>query len=85
MTSSNVKAAQAEAFHVTGDYDELAPDGSVRANSRDLSMRLLIVEDNEELAGLLTKGLRTAGYEAQLRIPAAQCVRVLRNITLQKD
>lgn len=27
-------------------------------------MRLLIVEDNEELAGLLAKGLKTAGYEA---------------------
>ncbi len=29
-------------------------------------MRLLIVEDNEELAELLAKGLRTAGYEADL-------------------
>src|ERR1700749_486241 len=29
-------------------------------------MRLLIVEDNEELAGLLAKGLKTAGYEADL-------------------
>jgi DNA-binding response OmpR family regulator len=29
-------------------------------------MRLLIVEDNEELAELLAKGLRTAGYEADI-------------------
>jgi len=29
-------------------------------------MRLLIVEDNEELADLLAKGLKTAGYEADL-------------------
>src|SRR5215813_2523609 len=29
-------------------------------------MRLLIVEDNEELAELLAKGLRTAGYEADM-------------------
>jgi len=29
-------------------------------------MRLLIVEDNEELAGLLAKGLKTAGYECDL-------------------
>jgi len=29
-------------------------------------MRLLIVEDNEELAELLAKGLRTAGYEADV-------------------
>jgi DNA-binding response OmpR family regulator len=29
-------------------------------------MRLLIVEDNEELAELLTKGLKTAGYEADM-------------------
>ena len=29
-------------------------------------MRLLIVEDNEELAGLLAKGLKTAGYEADV-------------------
>jgi DNA-binding response OmpR family regulator len=29
-------------------------------------MRLLIVEDNEELAELLAKGLRTTGYEADI-------------------
>ena len=29
-------------------------------------MRLLIVEDNEEFAGLLAKGLQTAGYQADL-------------------
>jgi DNA-binding response OmpR family regulator len=29
-------------------------------------MRLLIVEDNEELAGLLAKGLQTAGYQADI-------------------
>ncbi len=29
-------------------------------------MRLLIVEDNEELAGLLAKGLKTAGYECDV-------------------
>jgi DNA-binding response OmpR family regulator len=29
-------------------------------------MRLLIVEDNEELAELLAKGLRSAGYEADI-------------------
>jgi DNA-binding response OmpR family regulator len=29
-------------------------------------MRLLIVEDNEELAELLAKGLQTAGYEANI-------------------
>src|ERR1700745_2928156 len=29
-------------------------------------MRLLIVEDNEELAELLAKGLRTAGYESDV-------------------
>lgn len=29
-------------------------------------MRLLIVEDNEELAGLLARGLQTAGYEADI-------------------
>ena len=29
-------------------------------------MRLLIVEDNEELAELLAKGLLTAGYEADI-------------------
>jgi DNA-binding response OmpR family regulator len=35
-------------------------------SSRILIMRLLIVEDNEELAELLAKGLRTAGYEADV-------------------
>src|ERR1700730_875721 len=29
-------------------------------------MRLLVVEDNEQLAGLLTKGLQTAGYETDV-------------------
>ena len=29
-------------------------------------MRLLIVEDNEELAELLAKGLQTAGYESDV-------------------
>jgi DNA-binding response OmpR family regulator len=29
-------------------------------------MRLLVVEDNEELSELLAKGLQTAGYEADI-------------------
>ena len=29
-------------------------------------MRLLVVEDNEELAELLAKGLRTAGYQVDV-------------------
>jgi DNA-binding response OmpR family regulator len=29
-------------------------------------MRLLIVEDNEELADLLAKGLQAAGYQADV-------------------
>ena len=42
-----------------------APKIASRADFPDWSdMRLLIVEDNEELAELLAKGLRTAGYES---------------------
>src|ERR1700755_1479887 len=54
-------------FRAAGDYDELAPrrTASVRTDA-GIPMRLLIVEDNEELAELLAKGLRTAGYEADL-------------------
>src|SRR5579862_5585644 len=42
-----------------------APKIAQRPDFPDWSdMRLLIVEDNEELAELLAKGLRTAGYES---------------------
>jgi DNA-binding response OmpR family regulator len=40
-------------------------------------MRLLIVEDNEELAELLAKGLRTVGYEADLLSTADEARSVL--------
>lgn len=40
-------------------------------------MRLLIVEDNEELAELLAKGLQTAGYEADTLSTAEQARSVL--------
>ncbi len=40
-------------------------------------MRLLIVEDNEELAELLAKGLRTAGYETDILSTARQARDVL--------
>jgi DNA-binding response OmpR family regulator len=42
------------------------PTASVGPIAQGASMRLLIVEDNEELAELLAKGLRTAGYEADV-------------------
>jgi len=35
-------------------------------------MRLLVVEDNEQLAQLLSKGLRAAGYEADLLTTAGE-------------
>ena len=41
-------------------------------------MRLLIVEDNEELAELLAKGLRPAGYEADILSTAEEARNVLR-------
>src|SRR5262249_56891273 len=37
-----------------------------KPNPRMAVMRLLIVEDNEELAELIAKGLKTAGYEADV-------------------
>jgi DNA-binding response OmpR family regulator len=40
-------------------------------------MRLLIVEDNEELAELLAKGLQTAGYEADILSMAEEARSVL--------
>jgi DNA-binding response OmpR family regulator len=40
-------------------------------------MRLLIVEDNEELADLLAKGLREAGYEIDVLSTVAEATRVL--------
>jgi DNA-binding response OmpR family regulator len=40
-------------------------------------MRLLIVEDNEELAGLLAKGLREAGYEVDVLSTVAEATPVL--------
>ena len=40
-------------------------------------MRLLIVEDNEELAELLAKGLQTAGYEADILATADDARSVL--------
>jgi DNA-binding response OmpR family regulator len=40
-------------------------------------MRLLVVEDNEELAQLLAKGLESAGFSADLVTTAAQARRVL--------
>jgi len=40
-------------------------------------MRLLIVEDNEELAELLAKGLQTAGYEADILSTVEQARSVL--------
>ena len=40
-------------------------------------MRLLIVEDNEELAQLLAKGLKTAGYEADMLSTAEEARAVL--------
>jgi DNA-binding response OmpR family regulator len=40
-------------------------------------MRLLVVEDNEELAELLTKGLRTAGYEADVLSTVEEATSVL--------
>ena len=41
-------------------------------------MRLLIVEDNEELAELLPRGLRTAGYEADVLSTVEEARSVLR-------
>jgi len=40
-------------------------------------MRLLIIEDNEELAQLLAKGLKTAGYEADVLSTAEEARAVL--------
>jgi DNA-binding response OmpR family regulator len=41
-------------------------------------MRLLVVEDNEQLAELLTKGLRTAGYETDMLSSLEEARTVLR-------
>jgi two-component system response regulator TctD len=41
-------------------------------------MRLLFVEDNEELAGLLAKGLRGAGYEVDVLSTVEEAASVLR-------
>src|ERR1700727_513913 len=41
-------------------------------------MRLLVVEDNEELAELLAKGLRTAGYQADVLSTVEEAASVLR-------
>jgi DNA-binding response OmpR family regulator len=41
-------------------------------------MRLLIVEDNEQLAALLTKGLQTAGYETDVLSSLDEASTVLR-------
>jgi DNA-binding response OmpR family regulator len=41
-------------------------------------MRLLVVEDNEELAGLLCKGLHTAGYETDVLSTLEEASTVLR-------
>jgi two-component system response regulator TctD len=38
----------------------------LRPSRSGVAMRLLIVEDNEELAGLLAKGLLTAGFESDV-------------------
>lgn len=40
-------------------------------------MRLLIVEDNEELADLVARGLRSAGYEADVLSTMAEAAHVL--------
>jgi DNA-binding response OmpR family regulator len=40
-------------------------------------MRLLVVEDNEELADLLVKGLQTAGYEADVLSTVEEATSVL--------
>src|SRR5260370_35478931 len=41
-------------------------------------MRLLVVEDNEQLAELLTKGLQTAGYETDVLSTLEEASMVLR-------
>ena len=41
-------------------------------------MRLLVVEDNEQLAKLLTKGLQTAGYETDVLSSLEEASTVLR-------
>jgi two-component system response regulator TctD len=41
-------------------------------------MRLLVVEDNEQLAGLLSKGLKTAGYETDVLSSLEEASTVLR-------
>src|SRR5260370_285917 len=41
-------------------------------------MRLLVVEDNEQLAELLTKGLQTAGYETDVLSTLEEASTVLR-------
>ena len=40
-------------------------------------MRVLVVEDNEELAGLVAEGLKAAGYEADRVTTAADARHVL--------
>ena len=41
-------------------------------------MRLLIVEDNKELADLLAKGLQAAGYQADVLSTVEEAANVLR-------
>jgi CheY-like chemotaxis protein len=41
-------------------------------------MRLLVVEDNEQLAGLLTEGLQAAGYETDVLSSLEEASTVLR-------
>src|SRR6202165_1786886 len=41
-------------------------------------MRLLVVEDNEQLAGLLTKGLQAAGFQTDVLASLAEASTVLR-------
>src|SRR5712691_1524562 len=48
-----------------------------RRRTDRLGMRLLVVEDNEELAQLLAKGLESAGFGADLVTTAAQARKVL--------
>src|SRR3954449_11644741 len=51
--------------------------GCSRTGDEALCMRMLIVEDNEELAELLAKGLLTAGYQADILSTVEEARRVL--------
>src|ERR1700744_3830334 len=53
------------------------PDSFGPSELMRILMRLLIVEDNEELAALLARGLRTAGYEADVLSTVGDARRVL--------